>query len=168
MLERLPQFVEPLHLAEVKGLLKGHVALADMRRLAPSLCNPEDQADVDLEFGKDAQRVPYMRGRIDARVTVVCQRCLQPLTLPLHTEPRLALVTTPEAAETLPPHYEPLLVSAQPMRLADLVEDELLLALPIVPKHADEQCHAGVGRAAARDAAPEKPFAALARLKRKR
>src|SRR3990172_5531228 len=165
MLERLPEYVDPLQLADSRRLLTGRVALADMQRLAPSLYSTEGSATVDLEFGKDEQHIPYLRGHITAQVTVLCQPCLQPMVLDLHTEPCLGMVKSEGQAETLPENYEPLWVNAPVMPLAAIVEDELLLALPSVPKHADINCAAHIARPAEPETATRKnPFELLAQL----
>lgn len=147
-------------------MLRGRLTLAGMQRLADALYTPQATVDIELDFGRDEQRLPYMRGRIDAQVTVVCQRCLQPMALDLHAEPCLGIVASESEAHALPGHYDPLLVEAPPVLLSTLVEDELLLALPVVPKHADEACLARPGNDdATQEPVRKNPFAVLAQLK---
>jgi len=81
---------------------------------------------------------------------------------------RLALVESEMAAGSLPEEYDPLLCTADALSLFDLVEDELMLALPIVAAHARGECQSGpVGECP--DQAPAdrpNPFAVLSRLKK--
>jgi uncharacterized protein len=92
-----------------------------------------------------------------------CQRCLQPFAETLVVERALRFVNGEAQAETLDADSEDdVLALAPTVDLRALVEDELLLAWPIVPRHA--QCSAPQHRAG--DQAADSPFAALATLKR--
>lgn len=111
-----------------------------------------------------------MRGRIRANVSVQCQRCLGALPLTVETELLLGMVSERDPRE-LPAYYEPLPVGHDPIFLRDIIEDELILSLPIVPKHADGQCpdqlKAGAEDSNESHSATEgNPFAVLAGLKR--
>lgn len=164
MLERLPELVDPLSLAEARRILAGRLQLAGMARLAPMLHSTQGEARFELEFGKDEQRTPYVRGHISAPVTLTCQRCLGPLEVTLEAQPCLGIISAPEQADALPENYEPLLAESQQIVLANIVEDELILALPVAPKHADTACADGRAAADTPTLRPN-PFAVLARLK---
>jgi uncharacterized protein len=171
MLERLPVVVDPLRLAHQAEQLRGRVPLAEMERLAKVVHSAAGEAWADLHFGTDEEGHAYLAGRVRADVTLICQRCLEPVVLHLDRELRLGLVADLAAADGLPDRYDVLVVDPRPMRLAAIVEDELLLALPIVPMHPRDQCPAGeyvaAGEEAAEADAPARPspFAALAELK---
>ena len=62
-----------------------------------------------------------------------CQRCLERMILPLDVRFRLGLVRDKDALNDLSDWYEPLVVTAEPADIADILSDEVLLALPIVP-----------------------------------
>ncbi len=111
-------------------------------------------------------------GRIVADVTLAtvlevrCQRCLEPLALPIESHSRVALVGSEEAAAAVPAELETALAPEGRMHLADLVEEELLLALPAAPRHPgpcsgehDEQTDAESFAEAA-----QRPFADLGAL----
>ena len=93
-----------------------------------------------------------------------CQRCLRPFSQPLVVERALRFVDSESQAEALDADSEDdVLVLAPALDLSTLVEDELLLAWPIVPRHAD--CSAPQHRAGDAGTVGAKPFAALASLK---
>jgi uncharacterized protein len=101
-----------------------------------------------------------------------CQRCLQPVALPLSLQRTLRFVRGEEEAARLDAESEDdVLALERAFDLSSLVEDELLLALPLVPRH--EQCPQPLhvlGQVDEEEAeAPERenPFAALARLRRR-
>ena len=107
---------------------------------------------------------------VDASTDVLleCQRCLQPMTLALHAERRIFFVDGEDAAAALDAEVEDDVLAMTPaLDVRTLVEDELLLALPIVPRH--EVCPQPLPRAFVDDDPAvepgDHPFAALAALK---
>ncbi|MFA7094932.1 MAG: YceD family protein [Gammaproteobacteria bacterium] len=174
MSERLTQRVDPFRLAEQGRQLRGSVAITGLRRLVPLLRSCVGAVEVELGFGIDAERVSFMQGRIVGELDITCQRCLGSMTLSVDFEFLLGMVRSEAEGDRLPSRYEPLLVESALISLADVVEDELILALPIIARHADtESCMTPVpGSAAAGQgdddvsAAKENPFAVLSKLKK--
>ena len=107
-------------------------------------------------------------GKVSASLEVLCQRCLGPMGLNVDLELRHYFITSDAEEAQVPDGFEALLVGDKPMFLADIVEDELILGLPLVAKHADSACRAypeysdTAGEAPGKD---ENPFAVLAGLK---
>jgi uncharacterized protein len=133
------------------------------------LISDEGELQVEIELGKDPDGTRYLQGLIRGAITMMCQRCLEKMILPVDLQFRLGLVTSEDAADALHERYEPLLVTAEPAHIADVIADEVLLAIPIVPRHSDEvDCLEFV-----KDHKPpvevqrKNPFAALAELKLK-
>ena len=171
MSSRLPEYIDPLRLAEARAVLQGQFAIAGMRRLASALHSTQGVVDVDLEFGIDEARTPYVKGVMRAGLEVVCQRCLGPMVLPVEVELALGIVTSAQEVERLPGNYDPLLVEAEPVSLADVIEDELILALPVAPVHPEQQCppwRDTVVEQPAEKVGKPSPFAVLAQLKDKK
>lgn len=167
MSERLPEFIAPLQLAATGQLLKGQLPLSRMRRLSPGLLNTQGIVDVELVFGLDTQRRCYARGFISARLELICQRCLEPMSLDIDVQPCLALVTSQAQAEQLPEQYEPLLVEAVLMSLAVIIEDELILAMPDIASHGVNQEGIECLPASTLTDPEQHPFAGLEQWKQK-
>jgi uncharacterized protein len=175
---RLPVHIDPFRMAETRRLLQGNIALAEMARLGESLQDSDGEVSISLEFGIDNEGIRFIRGQIQAEVSLVCQRCLETMRYPIDSEFMLGLVRSSTEAENLPSQYEPLMVEDEPLFLRDIIEDELLLALPIVAMHAPEVCGAELNpvpqsEEAQEDkdtgaAAGDNPFAVLADLKNDR
>ena len=150
--------------------LCGHIALARMPRLTGALCDREGEAYAELRFDRDLQGIRFIAGRVAARLRMTCQRCLEPMEVRVERELMLGLVRTESEAERLPAEYEPLLVGSAPLAIAEAVEDELILGLPLVALHAEgEHCPVRTPYRAGDDDARrhgEGPFAVLERLKR--
>lgn len=98
-------------------------------------------ADVtfNVEFAHDEQGLVRIRIDVDASLPLMCQRSLMPYDERVTRSSELTVVTTAEEADQVPDHYEPVLVEQGRIALNDLVEDELLLGLPAVPRNPDVQ-----------------------------
>ena len=159
---------DPWRLAAQGRTLTGRMALGSLPRLAPSLV---DSGDVEyrLAFHLDSDHRAVVSGQVAAKLLVQCQRCLEPLAIAVDSRFELAFVRGLDEAARLPETYEPAVAEDGRVRPADLVEDELLLALPPVPVHADPAC-AGQPAAAPPGAEADgknltNPFAVLAALR---
>jgi uncharacterized protein len=149
--------------------LEGRLPVKSLPRLVAALASDAGEVELKLEAGLDPARRVVITGRMDAELELQCQRCLEPVKLKVHAEPHLAWVKTDEQLAALPDAYEPLLSADGQVALQELVSDELLLALPLVPRHeGDAAC--GSFTESAADAEPgearKNPFAELAKLKR--
>jgi len=141
MVERLPEYIDPLYLADKNAELKGQLFLSELDRLADLLYSDTGTVAVELRFAREG-RLATLQGLISAELELKCQNCLQLLAWPLQSSFRLGLVNSMAQADRLPEDCEPLLVvEGQKIPLKDIVEDELLLALPSFPKH-QHPCYA--------------------------
>lgn len=144
---RLPVHLDPLDLAERERVIEGHVPVSAFRRLSAWLHADGGDIQAALRFERDAGGRHILRGELRGQLELVCQRCLSPLVLPIERELELVLVESLAAADLLPDGLEPLVVDERrAMHTVDLLEDELILALPLVPRCSDagHDCHAAV------------------------
>ena len=122
-----------------------------------------------LQFGRE-QGLPVVQVRLEAALKAVCQRCLGEMRLELGAESRLAVVDSEAQAGQAPEEFETFLAPDGYASLAALVAEELLLALPLVPRHAPgERCLAAPAADAPPGGAPpadetQRPFADLRSL----
>jgi uncharacterized protein len=139
MRNNLPNNINPWTLAKQGTRLQGRLPRASLRRLPDYVCALTDEPRIDWQFGIDREGQAYISGQIEAQVSVICQRCLEPCELLLGADVCLGIVVSEEAAVHLTSAYEPLIATAEFM-LADAVEDELLLLLPAFPHHLEGGC----------------------------
>jgi uncharacterized protein len=171
--QRLPLEIDPFRLAERGAQLSGSLPLAQMRRLAETLANTEGEVKVELEFGIDDMHIPYVRGRIETLLQLTCQRCLEACDFTVSHAFALAWVRGDRDTDRLPLQFEPFVVNELPVRLSDVVEDELLLLLPQIPMHPESQCKATAVLESLRESEPQpetetqqrSPFSELQKLK---
>ena len=151
---------------------EGRLPLSSMHRLREVLADDEGEATAGevrfaLEFDRDALQVPYVELRIDALLPLLCQRSLQRFLLPVNIVQRLGLIRDEADEAALPPGYEPLLVPADgELRPAELVEDELILAVPLVPVSPGSESVERDWPIQADEEIRANPFSALAALKK--
>lgn len=170
----LPNFIDPRQLAERGVVLSGRIALDRMNRLGTAAAQRnEGDAVVELRFERDSggRRLVAVNARAD--VFLRCERCLGIYRESLVAEATLAVVESEAEAERLPEELDPLLDLGR-VKTAEVVEDELLLALPLVPKHraGDRACkppETGLkshdNETETSESVRENPFAVLAKLK---
>jgi uncharacterized protein len=170
MLARLPEYIDPLHLADKRGELKGQIPVSSLDRLADVLFNDTGVVTVDLFFGREG-RLAKVEGQIEAVLELKCQSCLQAVQWPVKNTVKLGIVTSIDQADRLPEDYEPLLVDDEKILLKNIIEDELLLVLPAFPRH-QHDCLANnsyVNKVSSltdeQQSPPENPFSILAKLK---
>ncbi|MBI3900193.1 MAG: DUF177 domain-containing protein [Gammaproteobacteria bacterium] len=164
-----PSTIDPIQLADQGARLTGELPLKGMQRLIDMCLDDAGSAMIDLQFDRSqGDGVRTMVGRVHARLRMTCQRCLRPFELAVRTEPRLLLLR-PREREDLLENGDALVVE-QSIPLSSLVEDELLLVMPMVPMHAPADCpvtrkSAGSQPQPTEDSRPN-PFSVLERLKR--
>lgn len=176
---------DPLHLevrrfADQQASLEGEIPVAKLLRLAQSLhaeAPPEPAEMLSWQASGEARKAPGSAPQpwlqLQARCTVrlTCQRCLQAVETALVVDREFHFVADEAAAAALDIDAdEDVLVESRAFNLLALIEDEMLLVLPLVPRHAGAcpqplRAPADPAAAAIEVAASNKPFAALAGLK---
>ncbi|MDX1380273.1 MAG: YceD family protein [Xanthomonadales bacterium] len=168
--------------------------LKRLERLTPLLAPVETGSDTaaasadnwpdarfSATFGHDSQGMVVIDLQVEARLPLLCQRSLEPYFEPVERHSVLTVVRSVAEQELVPEHYEPVLAEQGRLALQDLVEDELLLAVPQVPRNPESaavrrsteagggDADAGGGRGSGDAAEPtHKPFEGLAELMKAR
>ena len=164
---QLPSFLEPRKLADQEAEIKGQTTVARLPRLAEFRDSQDEIVEVALRFGRDEERRQQVKGTVKTHLQLTCQRCLEPVQTAVVANVALVMVYDEEQIKALPDHLDPWLVTDEKIILSELLEEELLLALPLVAMH--EQCptvlHKSAEPAAAAESKRDNPFAVLAQLK---
>lgn len=164
---RLPRHVDPRKLALQDSHFSGSVATGEMARLRDIVVTVVDDAKVDLRFYLDQSRHLVVEGKFSLKVSLQCQRCLQPVDELLEGEVLLGVVWTEERVEVLPKRYDPWLIEGDSADVYEMIEDELLLTLPIVAYHDENQCpKKGTFSTGEFEESGRNPFEILAKLKK--
>ena len=127
--------------AAVRGSgITGDLEPRDLPRFRPLLADEEGAISVHLRFARDEENRHLIHVAVEADVVVTCQRCLEPMPEHVSCTNTLAVVWTDEQAAHLPRHLDPLIVEEQACNLWNLVEEELMLAIPSFSYHDTEDC----------------------------
>jgi len=154
-----PRLIDGLQFARGAETLSGSLDLSRLPRLVEMGCGVRCLSYV-LRGRKDDQGRCWLQVSGDGTLILECQRCLKPFMFPLVFRTELLLVETEREIEAADDGFDRVL-AGKSMYVDRLVEDEVILALPMVPRH--EHCDVGQGSA---EAGRSSPFAALAKLKR--
>ncbi|MCW8826058.1 MAG: YceD family protein [Gammaproteobacteria bacterium] len=142
--EKLPVSFDPVRFAKWGRRLEGSIPLSQMSRMTEQVTELRGEVSVALDCSMGEDRVRALRGHITAVVPMQCQRCMDEVEIQVDSQFSLGVVDSEAFAEKLPEEYEPLFIEeGEKLFLKELIEDELILALPIVPMHPQEECKAG-------------------------
>ncbi|MEE4638855.1 MAG: YceD family protein [Wenzhouxiangella sp.] len=164
-----PDWLDPFKAAQARRRFVGTIRLSELESVQDLIEEPgEAEVAFGLDFDLDDQREVRVSVRVSGRVPMLCQRTLQPFWQQIDSNSVVAIVDAESAIERLPEDYEPLVLEEPRLRLVDLVAEELLLALPLVPRAPGSE-PVGTQEASGPEAADvQRPFAVLADLTRKR
>jgi len=132
---------DAFRLARGRGSLDGIVDAATLPRVADTVLEGPAPIAWRIEGTQDAFGRPALTVALDGDIALECQRCLQAQTWPVHT--RTVLVLARDDADLVrldADSDDEVVLAAAPLDPAQLVEDELVLALPYAPRHADGEC----------------------------
>lgn len=164
-----PETVDAWRMVTSQRHFHGSLPIAALPRLCESLADPSGQLRYELEFGRDGLGVAFLAMRVEGALSLICQRSLEAFAWPVSLSTRLGLIRNEADESALPPGYEALLAGGDgELRLSDVIEDELILALPLVPikPGAAESEEVVYSTENAEVRAREHPFAALSSLKK--
>ena len=163
----LPEKVDALRAVTARREYQGSITVRSLLRLRESLESHEGDIDYRLSFGRDVLGISYLDLDLVGQLRLVCQRTLEPFDWPLRLSQRMGLIRDETGESALPEGYEPLMHREGEIFPHAVIEDEVLLALPLIPVSPGSE-------AAGEWMDPEdeivetttpNPFAALARLK---
>lgn len=136
----IPEHIDPFRYAEQGLSLAGAVKLADLQRLSSLVNSSNDKILANLQFGVDEQNITFVKGNLEAKLTLQCQRCMEPFIYEIMSNFVLGIVKNLDEANALPARYEPALTKEDHLALRELIEDEIILNLPIIPRHEPDDC----------------------------
>lgn len=169
--EPLPSALD-IRKAAARGVsISGTLRPMDLPRFRALLAGDTGTVRAEMAFSRDEENRAIAHVQVQAEVEVTCQRCLGAMSLQVTAENTLAVAWNDDQARHLPRHLDPLIVSGEDCNLWELVEEELILALPQFSYHDTEDCkktlsgYTGPAIEAEQGASRPNPFNVLAQLK---
>lgn len=164
----LPEVVDAWRMVAARRMFEGRIPLTAWSRLGESLADAAGECSYQVEFGRDEFGFAFVELKAEAALPLICQRTLERFEFPVRIEQRLGLIRDEREEAALPPGYEPLLMPEDArLHPAELIEDELILAVPVVPVKPGTEAIEAHWEASAEEMQDERPnpFAALSALK---
>lgn len=164
--------VELAELAGRKGTYEWRLPSTDLRRLAGLTADDIPESAYGLkavvEFNNGSEGFPVLRLVVTGDWPLVCQRCLSGVTHAVDIEGTLTILPSESDAEHVADPFDCVVMDTEGFRLLDVIEDEVLAALPMSPVHEPAtQCVGNIDRPMApvvTETASNRPFAGLAGL----
>jgi uncharacterized protein len=155
--------IDGFEFASAGATQQGVWPLGDMPRLRDMLASDGGEVAYTVQGMRDQRERPALRVQVRGTLQLRCQRCLEALPLEVRTDELLVLAATLQEihAEPADASTPDRVVAGKEMPLRDLIEDEVILAVPYAPRH--ENC---VAAGAVADGQGSSPFAALRGLMR--
>jgi uncharacterized protein len=170
MSREYPDWVSPGRAAEGKRIYSGTIPLVRMKRLAGLLVNTQGEASFEAAFKTDIDKRVIIDLDVEAALPLVCQASLDVYDEQVKRHSVLAVIDHESEQSELPDIYEPVQTENGRLAIAGLVEDELLLGLPQIPrKPGFDKVEYSTGGETSEFAAPQavgqkNPFAALQKM----
>ena len=128
-------------LAERQSVLSGEIELKRLARLRDMLHADDGSVTATLRFRKRSGVWLIVELECEATLALLCQRCLEPMLHAVEARVELGLLESASMATRLPGAYEPVVLEGERLMPARLIEDELIVSLPLMPRHARaEEC----------------------------
>lgn len=147
-------------LAEMRAQFEFEIPLGDLPGIPDEFSLADAPVQVWLQFGRE-RGLAVVHIKLNAALKPLCQRCLGEMRLDIAADSRLAVVDSEAQAAVVPEEFETFLAPERHCNLAALAAEELMLSLPIVPRHAaGERCIVVGATEGATGIAPVSPGAA--------
>ncbi len=133
---KIPKKIKAEQYCQQGASLVGYLTDRDLIRLRDSVHIMNSELLVNLNFIYDEYSKPVARGTLNISLDLICQRCLKPFELNIHTDLNWVFVLNDKEAKQAQHHYDPVLLENNgELKLIDVLEDEIFLNLPIIPMH---------------------------------
>jgi len=138
---KLPITLEPKRSAQRRLECEGYYDVSGMNRLLAECESNSEQVHVSAKFDVDELGLIVISGKSSVSVALTCQRCTESFNVDLAIEFAFSPVKDDEAAENLPSYYDAIELDENgEVNLLELVEDEIILAIPLIPRHELKDC----------------------------
>ena len=136
----IPERVDHRKLANQAGLIEGTLPIQCFHRFGEMLVVSEGDVNLRLEFSQGDFGSTSVNGSAATEVSLICQNCMQQFRRKVSCDVALQVVTDESKLEHLPELDDAIVAPDKVISVVDLVEDELILAMPMISRHEEGQC----------------------------
>jgi len=159
----LPDQLKIFNFAKKEISLSGLYQISDFPKISEIASNKTENVRVDFSFYLNNNKTPCVDGIIELDIVLACQRCLDDLSIALKINFNLVFVKHNQESEEIDSHYEIYVIEEDELAIHDLISDEILLSIPMVPTH-DYDCIKEINKQETAEGKSENPFAILKKL----
>jgi uncharacterized protein len=154
--------------AHARGTVERSFQASELPRLTDAGIIEPAEVRIAIRFSVVDGKVA-LDGTLGGFVTMICQRCMQPVKIEMTDEVQLLIVDDDVERVEDATGYEPIVADPARLDMRWLAEEQTLLSVPLVPKHADENCAGGEppSEDESEPASSQRPFANLKSLLRR-
>ena len=168
MANELPEFLNFRHLKERRGQLAGTYSASRLKRTA-AILQPGRGCEVEISYDFNGENEALIEGRVITECILPCQRCLEAVEIGIDSVFSIRAVHEPSDARKVDgsdveTDEDRVPLTEQGVALLDIVEDEILLACPMIPVHDNASCRAALEIEQDTTSGRQKPFAGLSEL----
>lgn len=135
----LPKYFDPRECAGKKSAFEGCIPLSQFKGLCSFLASDKGNASIHLKFRVD-RKCYTATGLINAQLQLVCQRCMVAAPHEITASLSVGFIHNENCAKNLPKEYDPVIMIDGIVILEDMIEEEIILSLPIVAYHKEDDC----------------------------
>lgn len=138
MTNDLPLQFDPVLFAKQGRSVSGQIAAKELPRIAEAAPNADDSMiNVAMSFSMSSLQFPKVQGTIEGSIVQTCQRCLTDVEIDIKQQFELLLINPQSQEIASKEGYELFEYEGQFISTLEFIEDEVILAMPIVVKHQD-------------------------------
>lgn len=165
-MKAIEQYLDVKALVQQRAQIRGIYPQAPVAKILGKIEPGQEQIELDLKLYKAHFGLDILEIEWQTTVTCTCERCLKPMTLELGAHTKLAMCQSAKQLDTieLPDEYEPFLFDNDDLlSIEEVLAQEILLLLPLVPRHDKDSCETNVGvyQETSQEKETYKPFANL-------
>ncbi len=128
-------------LAEREAVLSGEIGLRQLTRLREMLHSDRGSIQASLKFHRQTNRSVTVDLIFETVLELICQRCLEPVVRNVSERSSLTLLAPESMNSRVAKEGEVVVLTEGRLNPAALIEDELIVSLPIIPRHAEiDEC----------------------------
>ncbi len=133
--------IDSISFAQKSESLQGKIAVSSLQRVQGDLASSEGEIEFRVQGRMDGRQRPNLTLSVSGQLILACQRCLADMAHLLNLKSELVLVASETQLPNLGDEDEDVdvVVASYKVNLLELLEDEIILALPLAPKH-DYEC----------------------------
>ncbi len=151
-----------------KGCFEGDISLSELRRVSELLHGGQPDSKVPditltFEFLRNEYETPMLVGHLESSLELECQRCLRSLKWPVALDFKLMIDASDDLVRDS--SIDTLYSDDGFIDIAEVIEDELILAIPLVAMHEDTACNENWQVSESETTVKDSPFSVLQQLK---